>query len=215
MFKLNDCGYDKSLDAMTIIQLYKTYGRTTLLYGLENLNLNIGETERVSTFEKTVIKKSLKFAPFHHSDHLLDALKINSMDEKMKVIKMSFICRVLNNNYSREFTKEIIKLYNCVPHPTSLLSYALHELNTTDPLNRYLKIHRLKELAEFKLGDTVQRYKSRFKNDSTAATIRDLLWNLEENRHHIQVMLEPMAYRFPEADNLKTPYDDVLLKNKV
>jgi hypothetical protein len=28
-------------------------------------------------------------------------------------------------------------------------------------------------------------------------------------------MLEPMAYRFPEADNLKTPYDDVLLKNKV
>ncbi len=24
-----------------------------------------------------------------------------------------------------------------------------------------------------------------------------------------------MAYRFPEADNLKTPYDDALLKNKV
>jgi hypothetical protein len=56
MFKLNDCGYDESLDAMTIIQLYKTYGRTTLLYGLENLNLNIGETERVSTFEKTYQK---------------------------------------------------------------------------------------------------------------------------------------------------------------
>ncbi len=179
MFKLNDCGYDESLDAMTIIQLYKTYGSTTLLYGLENLNLNIGETERVSTFEKTVIKESLKFAPFHHSDHLLNALKINSMDEKMKVIKMSFICRILKNNYSREFTKEMIKLYNGVPHPTSLLSYALHELNTTDPLNRYLTIHRLKELADFKLGDTTQRYKSRFKNDSTAATIRDLLWNLE------------------------------------
>jgi hypothetical protein len=41
------------------------------------------------------------------------------------------------------------------------------ELNTTDPLNRYLTIQiRLKELAELKLGDTVQRYKSRFKNDS-------------------------------------------------
>ena len=54
------------------------------------------------------------------------------------------------------------------------------------------------------------------KNDNSAATIRDLLWNLEENRHHIHVMLEPMAYRFPEEeDNLKTPYDDALLKNKV
>ncbi len=76
--------------------------------------------------------------------------------------------------------KEIIKLYNGVP-----LNYALHELNTTNPLNRYLTIFRLKELAELKLGDTVQRYKSRFKNDNTAATIRDLLWNLEVNRHHI------------------------------
>jgi len=138
------------------------------------------------------------------------------MEEKIKVIKMSFIGRLLNNNCTREFTKEIIKLYNGVPHSSSLLNYALNELNTTDPLYRYLKIFRLKELAELKLGDTVQRYKSRFKNHNTAATIRDLLWNLEENRHHIQVMLEPMAYRFPEEeDNLKTPYDDALLKNKV
>jgi len=48
-------------------------------------------------------------------------------------------------------------------------------------------------------------------NDNTAATILDLLRNQEENRHHIQVMLETMAYRFPEEDNLKTPYDDALL----
>ncbi len=56
MLKLNDAGYDESLDTMTIIQLYKTYDRTTLLYGLENLNLNIGETDRVSAFEKAIIK---------------------------------------------------------------------------------------------------------------------------------------------------------------
>ncbi len=67
---------------------------------------------------------SLKFAPFHHSDHLLDALKING--------KMSFIGRLLNNNYTRKFTKEKIKLYNGVPHSTSILNYALHELNKTD-----------------------------------------------------------------------------------
>jgi hypothetical protein len=109
MFKLNEAGYDENLDAMTIIQLYKTYGRTTLLYGLENLNLNVGGTERINTFEKAIIKKSLKFAPFHHSDHLLDAIKINTMDEKIKVIKMSSIQRLLNNNYKREFTKEILR----------------------------------------------------------------------------------------------------------
>jgi len=76
------------------------------------------------------------------------------MEEKINVIKMSFIGRLLNNNYTREFTKEIIKLYNGVPHSTIILNYALHELNTTDPLNRYLTIYKLKELAELKLGDT-------------------------------------------------------------
>jgi hypothetical protein len=58
-------------------------------------------------------------------------------------------------------------------------------------------------------------YKERFKNDNCAVTIRGLLWNLEENRQHIQVMLEPMGYRIPEEDNLKTPYDDALTKNRV
>ena len=56
MFKLNAAGYDENLDAITIIQLYKTYGRTTLLYGLENLNLNIGETDHITTFENAIIK---------------------------------------------------------------------------------------------------------------------------------------------------------------
>ena len=79
-----------------------------------------------------VIKKSLKFAPFHHSDHLLDVLKINSMEEKIKVIKMSFIGRLLNNNYTREFTKEILKLFKGKPHSTSIVKYALDKLNTTD-----------------------------------------------------------------------------------
>ena len=75
MFKLNEAGYDGNLVTMIIIQLYKTYGRTTLLYGLENLNLNLGETECISRFEKAVIKTSLKYASFYHSHHLPDALK--------------------------------------------------------------------------------------------------------------------------------------------
>ena len=41
------------------------------------------------------------------------------------------------------------------------------------------------------------------KNDKCTATVRSLLWNLEENRHHIQVMLELMGYLFPERDSLK------------
>ena len=111
MFNLNEAGYDENLDAFAIMQLYKTYSRTTLLYGIENLNLKTGELSRLTNLEKSLLKRSLKFAPFHHSDHLLDALKINSMDEKIQVIKISFYIRILNNNYTKEFTKTLLNLY--------------------------------------------------------------------------------------------------------
>jgi hypothetical protein len=41
-------GYDENLDAFTATQLYKTYGRPTLLYGVANLNLNSGEIDRLN-----------------------------------------------------------------------------------------------------------------------------------------------------------------------
>ena len=59
MFKLNEAGYDEKLDAFTATQLYKTYGRPTLLYGVENLNLNSGEIDRLTSFETSLIKRIL------------------------------------------------------------------------------------------------------------------------------------------------------------
>jgi hypothetical protein len=77
MFKLNECGYDESLDAITIVQLYKTYSRPALVYGIENLNLNIGETDWITNFEKQVIKNLLKFAPFQHTKFCSMLLNLN------------------------------------------------------------------------------------------------------------------------------------------
>jgi len=91
-----------------------------LVYGIENLNLNIEETDRITNFEKQVIKKSLKFAPFHHTKLLFDALKLETMDEKITIIKMSFHLRLLRSNYTRMFTKELIKLNNGVPDSHSI-----------------------------------------------------------------------------------------------
>jgi hypothetical protein len=63
----------------------------------------------------------LKLAPFHHSDILMDALTLNTMDEKLGIIKSAFIQRLMHNSYTRQFTKELIKCYNGVPHKTSIL----------------------------------------------------------------------------------------------
>ncbi len=71
MLKLNEAGYDESLDAFAAIQLYKTYGRPTILYGVESLNLNTKQTDRLTACETSIFKRILKLAPFHHSDLLL------------------------------------------------------------------------------------------------------------------------------------------------
>ena len=99
-------------------------------------------------FEKSLLKRSLKFAPFYHSDDLLDALKINSMDEKIHVIKLSFYIRILNNNYTKEFTKTLLNLYKGVPQRNSILRYALDSLDSKTSLNKFLTIQKLREYAE-------------------------------------------------------------------
>jgi len=94
MLKLNEAGYDESLDAFAAIQLY----RPTLLYGVESLNLNTIQTNRLTTCETSIVKRILKLAPIHHSDLLLDALKLNKMSEKLESIKSAFMIRLMRNH---------------------------------------------------------------------------------------------------------------------
>ncbi len=60
MLKQNEAGYDESLDAFAAIQLYKTYGRPTLLYGVESLNLNTKQTDRLTTCETSIVNITIK-----------------------------------------------------------------------------------------------------------------------------------------------------------
>ena len=76
----------------------------------------------------------LKLAPFHHSDLLMDALTLNTMDEKLGIIKSAFILRLMNNSCTRQFTKDLIKCYNGVPNKTSILHPILDSVSNT-PFN--------------------------------------------------------------------------------
>jgi len=143
MLKLNEAGYDESLDAFAAIQLYKTYGRPTLLYGVESLNFNTKQTDRLTSCETSIVKRILKLAPFHHSDLLLDALKLNKMSEKLQSIKSAFMIRLM-----RSFTRELLKCYNGVPHRLSIL-HPIMEYTSNSSLTRHLTIKKITEFAEF------------------------------------------------------------------
>ncbi len=59
MLKLNEAGFDESLDDFAGIQLYKTY-RPTLLYCVESLKLNAKQTDRITTCETSITVRCAK-----------------------------------------------------------------------------------------------------------------------------------------------------------
>ena len=96
------------------------------------------------------------------------------MDEKITIIKMSFHLRLLRSNFTRMFTKELIKLNNGVPDSHSIW-YPLLDLVSTDRLNRYLTLKRIKDCSELVLETTKLATEKRFKQDRDALLVRGML----------------------------------------
>jgi len=54
--------------------------------------------------------------------------------------------RLMRNNYTKSFTRELLKCYNGLPHRSSVLHPIMDYSNS--PLTRYLTIKKLTEFAE-------------------------------------------------------------------
>ena len=113
---------------------------------------------------------------------MFDALKLESMDEKITIIKMPFYLMLLKNSYTRIFTKELLKLSNSVPDSHSIW-YSLLDLISRDRLNRYLTLKRISNFSELVLETTKSATEKRFKYD------RDALLVPYETRDFISEML--------------------------
>ena len=179
------------------------------MYGIENLKLNGGELDRLVSFETSLIKRILKSAPFHHSDMLLDAIKMNTLSEKIELISCAFYIRIINNEYKNNFTRELLRATGGVTTPNSILRPVL-EMVSTSPLNRFLTVKKIKEYASLKLETIKNKCKLRFEMDEQAQVIRGMLWHLADYKSLLDEMLEPINYRFPDRLLNDRPYDHFL-----
>jgi len=88
---------------------------------------------------------------------------------------MSFHLRLLKNNYTRTFTKELIKLSNGVPDSHSIW-HPLLDMVSTDRLNRYLTLKRIKDCSELVLETTKLAIEKRFRQDRDALLVRGICY---------------------------------------
>ena len=114
--KLKIKNYTSEINPFTTAQLFKTYIRPVLTYGLENISLQTNEKNYLSTYECNHLKKALKLPTRLHSTDLLNALGIDSLENRIKIIQSSAFSRLLDNDYTFEVERLVYRsrLVKCV-----------------------------------------------------------------------------------------------------
>ena len=106
--KLNQSGLNTdNISPMAKAQLYKTFLRPVLMYGLENLKLNKTQLNELRRMEGKTIKRLIGIPNRCHSAELLIALNIESTNNCLKASKLGFLLRICSNEYTTEIFKEM------------------------------------------------------------------------------------------------------------
>jgi len=92
-------------------QLYKSYIRPVLTYGLETLVLGSTQLDKLHTHECNIIKSALNLSTRLESSELMTSLGIERINEKVDMMVPSFFYRLLNHEYTRTFI--LNKLNSC------------------------------------------------------------------------------------------------------
>lgn len=86
-------------------QLYKTYIRPILLYGIEAFHLNQGDINGLKRFEGNVVKKLMEISTRCRTRKLFNAMNIETTGHKLDLLKIEFYLRLDQNCLTRVLLK--------------------------------------------------------------------------------------------------------------
>jgi hypothetical protein len=92
------------------VQLYKSYVRPVLTYGLESLLLGSNEADKLQRKEENIIKTALSLSTRLRSTELMLALKLNRIDVKLDSMIPSYFGRLMMNQYTKDFIEQLKQL---------------------------------------------------------------------------------------------------------
>lgn len=101
---------DQNLDVKAKVILFKSFIRSTLLYGFENVILTEKVFNEIRTFEGNFIKTMIEIPKRCHTTELLSALNIVEPKLFLTVQKLSFFNRLISNDYTNAIINEMSKL---------------------------------------------------------------------------------------------------------
>ena len=93
----------KDIKPLLKAHLIKTFIRPIAYYGLENISMSETDIKKMQKMENNMIKRTLNISARTRSKNLLYAISIESVEIKLKMLKLKFVYRIWTN----EFTKKI------------------------------------------------------------------------------------------------------------
>ena len=99
----------RNLDVHVKSLLFKSYSRPILYYGMENMVLNKAEAKHIQSLEGILVKRMLNVGKNSRTTQLLRSVKIETVVEKINIIKLSFYTRLISNEYTKQIVGQIIK----------------------------------------------------------------------------------------------------------
>ena len=82
-------------------QLYKSYIRPVLTYGLETMVLGSTQLDKLHTLECNIIKSALNLSTRLESSELMTSLGIEGINERVDMMIPSFFYRLIKHDYTR------------------------------------------------------------------------------------------------------------------
>ena len=83
--------------------LYRTYCRTILNYGIENLHISERAYKEMHSFECLILKYALSISKTVNNTKLMNAINLPTVRNTVAIKKLKFFNQSLNNNLTNEF----------------------------------------------------------------------------------------------------------------
>ena len=103
---------NEQMNVYVKMSLFKTYLKPLLYYGIELIDLNVGEMVEMKRIEGNLLKKVIGMSKCCRSEPVYGALGLETAEENIKHQQYKFIKRAQENMYLNQFIKHSLDLKN-------------------------------------------------------------------------------------------------------
>jgi hypothetical protein len=197
-YQLNKCDFNKpEMQSRTKSIIYKAHLRPVLFYGLDCMNLNIGDIKNLYTTEGNTLKTIHNLFTGIHSTELFLALGLDTTINLIKLNRIKLFMRLFNCNYTRNLLEALVEESTRYSISNTIISDVM-DIVGTDTKN----LNSLFGMSKTYVCQAIKSLKQVKEEDETVVHIKHLLNNLPTSKYEIETILKSFEHNQMYEDQI-------------